>query len=432
MALDPVAGLVLLVFICTYIAISTEKVNRTAAALLGMGIVGAVLVAAEVGTFSGMVEHIEWHTVLFVFSMMTIVTIAASTGMFQYLAVEMTKPTHGQTRELFVSFMAFVFFVSLFIDTTSTMLIMGPLTIELCKALKIDFKPFLISEAIVTNFASIPTIVGAVPNLVIAEETAHVTTLDQGLMFIVMMPLSVIMFLVAVPILLRYFKDQLKPGEEDSINEMLLVDASYMIRSRKDFYAAIIAMVILVVGFTVGHTAGFQPSLIAIIVAGGLLLFTRELVDDVLKKINWGTIFFLVGLFGLVAALEVTGLIDALGDAVGGLISGDDTLAIVFMIWVPSLLSAVIDNIPVSVVLAPIAADFAMVSPLLPFALMFAVNIGGFVLPIGSPANILALAMSENENEPIRFTDFIKIATPLGILFLAMGTGWFLLLSMFI
>ena len=430
MRLDTVAGIILIVFICTYIAISSEKVNRTATALLGMGIVGMILVAAGEGSFNVVIGHIEWHTVLFVTSMMIIVTIATASGMFQYLAIEITKPSRGDTKTLFISFLGFVFGVSLFFDTVSTMLIMGPITIEVCKAMNIDFRPFLISEAVVANFASVSTIVGAVPNLVIAEAVAKAATLDQGLMFLVMFPLSLICFAISVPIFLWHFKDQLQPGEEDMINEMLLIDPSYMIRSRKDFYASIIAMIILILGFTAGHTIGFNPSLIAIVIASLLLLYSRENVDDILERVNWGTIFFLVGLFGLVAALDITGIIDEMGEAITLLVAGNIGTGIVFMTWVPGVLSAVIDNIPVSAVLAPIAADFASFSPLLPFALMFAVNIGGFVLPIGSPANIIALAMSEKEHQPIRFMDFIKIATPLGILLLGVGTGWFIMLSM--
>ncbi len=430
--MDFISGMVLVVFILTYVAISSEKVNRTATSLLGMGVVGVILVASGSGTFSTIVEHVEWHTVLFVTSMMIIVTVAAGSGMFQYIALELTKPTRGDSKKLFITFLVFVFGISLFFDTVSTILVVAPLTIEICKAMDLDFRPFLISEAITCNFASIPTIVGAVPNLVIAERTANVATLDQGFMFIVMMPLSIGLFMISLPIMLRYFKSMLVPVEDELVEQMLWIDPTQMIHSRKDFYASVIAMVILIVGFTMGHSFGFQPSLIAIIVASILLLITREWVDDILKRVNWGTVFFLVGLFGLVAALEITGIIDELAVFVGGLIEGSRELGIIFMIWVPGLLSAVIDNIPISAVLAPIAVQYASLSPLLPLALMFAVNIGGFVLPIGSPANILVLAMSEKEHKPIRLADFARLATPLGFMMLGIGTGWFLLLTLFI
>ncbi|MFW9844399.1 MAG: SLC13 family permease, partial [Candidatus Thorarchaeota archaeon] len=159
---EPVGTIILLVFIGTYIAISSEKVNRAAVSMVGMGIAGLVLWGF--GTdFNILVESIEWSTILFIVSMMAIVSVAGHSGMFQYLALTLAKPTGGNTRHLFIVFIVFVFIISFVFDTTSTMLIMGPLTIEVCKALEIDFKPFLIGEAVTSNFASIPSIVGAVP-----------------------------------------------------------------------------------------------------------------------------------------------------------------------------------------------------------------------------------------------------------------------------
>jgi Na+/H+ antiporter NhaD/arsenite permease-like protein len=424
------AELIIVVFVVTYIAISSEKVNRTATALLGMGVAGIILWGTGEGAFNVIVDRIEWPTILFVTSMFIIVTIAASSGMFQFLALNISGPTRAHTKKMFVTLLGFVFIISLFFDTTSTMLIMGPLTIELCKALEIDFRPFLISEAITCNFASISSIVGAVPNLIIAEKAQ----VDPGFLFATLLPLSIILFVVSVPILLHVFEEQLQPSEEDLVSQMMLINPQYMIRSRTDFYLSIIAMIILVLGFTIGPSLlpPLQPSLIAITVASALLILAREHVDEILKRVNWGTIFFLVGLLGLVATLDITGVIDAIGVGIGILIGGNVIFGIVFMTWVPALLSAVIDNIPVSAVLAPIALKFAAVSPLLPVALIFAVNVGGFILPIGSPANILALVFAEKERRPISMKDFAKVATPLGLLMIAIGTGWLLLLGLFI
>jgi Na+/H+ antiporter NhaD/arsenite permease-like protein len=421
-----VAEIIVTVFVITYLAISSEKVNRTATALLGMGAVGIVLWATGTAGFQEVADRIEWTTILFVTAMFIIVTIAAASGMFQYLALELTRRTEGATKRLFVSLLAFVFVISLFFDTTSTMLIMGPLTIEICKALEIDFRPFLISEAVTCNFASIPSIVGAVPNLLVAEKA----DVDPGLLFELLMPLSVILFVVSVPLLLRFFDEQLKPSEEYLVSQMMLINPQYMIRSRSDFYLSIVAMFILILGFTLGPATGLQPAVVAITVAAALLILAREWVDEILKRVNWGTIFFLIGLFGLIAALQLVGIIVAIGEAIEGLIHGNVLLGIVFMVWVPALLSAVIDNIPVSAVLAPIAAQFTVISPILAIALIFAVNVGGFILPIGAPANILALAFSEKEHKPIKMVEFAKIATPLGFLMLAIGTGWLLLLGL--
>ncbi|TFG99474.1 hypothetical protein E4H12_02645 [Candidatus Thorarchaeota archaeon] len=427
---EPVGTLILLVFIGTYVAISSEKVNRAAMSMTGMGIAGLVLWGFHI-EFGTLVESIEWGTILFLVSMMAIVSVAGHSGMFQYIALTLAKPTGNNTKRLFTVFIVFVFVVSIVFDTTSTILIIGPLTIEVCKALEIDFKPFLISEAITCNFASIPSIVGAVPNLVIAEQVfrAGVLGFDAGFLFIVLMPLSIMLLFVTLFILKRVFSEQLKDTDADIAEEVFTVSPQHMIRSKSDFYLSLVAIAILTLAFTFGQGSGLEPSLVAIIVAFMVLLMARGRVEDILSEINWNTVFFLIGIFGLVAALQIVGFIDDIGYAVTSIVEGNLGGAVAFLVWVPALLSAVIDNIPVSIVLAPIAANLASLTPVFPAILVFAVNVGGYILPIGAPANLLAIAMSEKEHDPVSFKAFAKIATPLAFIHLLIGTGWLFLMT---
>jgi Na+/H+ antiporter NhaD/arsenite permease-like protein len=427
---EPVGTLILLVFIGTYVAISTEKVNRAAMSMTGMGIAGLVLWSFNT-PFNVLVLHIQWGTILFIVSMMAIVAVAGHSGMFQYIALTLAKPTGGNTSRLFTVFIVFVFVISLVFDTTSTMLIIGPLTIEVCRALEIDFKPFLIAEAITSNFASIPSIVGAVPNLVIADTVlkANVLGFDGAFLFIVMMPLSIILLIVTLFILQRVFQNKLFDSHEDIVEQVFVVSPQHMIRSRTDFYLSLVAILLLALAFTIGQGSGLEPPLVAIIVAFTVLLVAREKVENILSEINWNTVFFLIGIFGLVSALDLIGFIKDIGNAVGAIVGGDIGGAVAFLVWVPASLSAVIDNIPVSIVLAPIAANLASISLVFPAILVFAVNVGGYILPIGAPANILAMALSEKEHDRIDFKAFAKIATPLALLHLLIGTGWLLLMS---
>ncbi|UCE11450.1 MAG: hypothetical protein JSW61_05835 [Candidatus Thorarchaeota archaeon] len=438
---------VLLVFIGTYIAISSEKVNRTGMALLGMGAIGFVFWAAillglpstqnwEIGPFAEIVFHIEWDTVLFVTSMMIIVAVAAASGMFQYIALMLVRPSRGDQRYLFVTFLLFVLGISLFFDTVSTMLIMAPLTIEVCKALEIDFKPFLIAESITCNFASIPSIVGAVPNLVIATQVERETGRSiVGELFLVFLPLAIILFVVSTPLFLRYYKVSFGTTDSHRMEVVAEIDPSSMITSRRDFYASAIAIVILVVGFGFGPGFGLRPPVVALVIAAFFLILSHDRANDFLMKIGWDTVFFLVGLFGLVGALIITGLIDDLAVYTSAIIGDNLTIATSFMIWIPAMLSAFLDNLPVSMVLAPIAVFEglpAAITGILPFALIFAVNIGGYIFtPLGSPANMVAMGFSEREHNPISFMEFAKIGTILGFIHLGLGTGWLLLVGMF-
>ncbi len=418
---------VLMVFIATYAIISTEKVNRTAMSLLGMAVVGAVLWAGyQAGipggiSFAGMAEHIDWSTILFVTAMMIIVGVAGASGMFQYIALRLSRPSGGDHRRLFQTFIGFTFGISLFFDTTSTMLIMAPLTIEVCKALEIDFKPFLVCESLTSNFASIPSIVGAVPNLVIAGET----NMDAGFLFIVFMPLAIVLLVVTLPIMTWWYRSSFGRTEAYRVQAVFDIDPSHMIRSERDFYAAVLGIGALVVGFALGPSLHVEPPMVALIVASGLLLLSHDRANRFLREVGWDTVFFLVGLFGLVVALEVTGLIEELGVAIGGIIGENAIFATVFLVWVPAMLSAFLDNLPVSAVLAPIASRFSYISPVLPLALVFAVNIGGYLFtPLGSPANMVAMGFAEKEHDRIPFSEFAKIGTVLGLIHLAIGSLW--------
>ena len=86
-----------------------------------------------------------------------------------------------------------------------------------------------------------------------------------------------------------------------------------MIRSRNDFYLSLIAIGILILAFTYGPGSGLEPPLVAITIAFFVLIMTRERVEDILSKINWNTVFFLIGMFGLVGALEIVGFIFDVG-----------------------------------------------------------------------------------------------------------------------
>jgi Na+/H+ antiporter NhaD/arsenite permease-like protein len=431
--MDTLGLIVVVVFIATYAVISSEKVNRTGMSLLGMAIIGVVFWATHLLdpvqqplAFIDLIEHIEWDTVLFVTSMMIIVAVAGGSGMFQYLALTLAKPSGGVHRSLYTIFLLFVFFISLFLDNVSTTLIMAPLTIQVCRALEIDFKPFLVSEAIVCNIGSIPSIVGAVPNIVIADATG----LDAGLLFITFMPLSFLLLIVTWILLSWYYRGSFGATDEDRVDFLLDIDPTYMIKSRRDFYASVIAFGFLVTGFALGPSLSIPPVMVALLVASGLIILAHDRAVEFLAEVGWDTVFFLVGLFGLVGALDMTGLIDELGVGLANLIGDNSIAAIVFMIWVPATLSAFLDNLPVSAVLAPIALQLAPVSAILPLVLVFAVGVGGNVFtPLGSPSNMVAIGFSEREHDPISYADFAKAGTLAGLAHLAIGTAWLLLVE---
>jgi Na+/H+ antiporter NhaD/arsenite permease-like protein len=244
------------------------------------------------------------------------------------------------------------------------------------------------------------------------------------------MPLSIILFLVSLPILLRWFGPTFGITEEHRVDRVFSIDPKTMIKDRWDFNISAVAIIVLVIGFAIGPGFGLLPPMVAIFVAGFLLLLAHERANEYLNNVGWPTVFFLVGLFGLVGALSLTGLIEALGNTFEPIIGDDPAFALVFLTWIPAMLSAFLDNLPVAAVLAPIAVQFGDLTPILPLALVFAVNVGGYIFtPLGSPANMVVIGLSERQHDPISFIEFVKIGTILGLIHLTIGSVYLLMLQ---
>jgi Na+/H+ antiporter NhaD/arsenite permease-like protein len=416
--------LILVIFGITLVVIISERINETAAVLFSMSVAGGILYIAYGYQFKDYVLDFQWDTILFVTAMMIVVAIAASSGMFQYISLVLIRRTRANARRIFWTFMGFVFVMSLFLDPLPTMMVMGPFTVEVCRALDLDFRPLLISEVIIANVASIPSFVGSVPNLVIVI----LTGVDVGLMFVILMPLALLMFLVSMFLLLRFYGESLELEDKSEGNVLYMIRPNIMIRSRHDFYISALAMAILIFGFTIGALR-VEASLIAMMVASGMLVLSHERAKDLLRKLSWDTVFFLVGLFGLVAALERAGVVVDLVNSVTSLIGGNVYAAIGFMIWIPGLVLSMIDNIPVAAILSPVATSLAAFDATVPLSLIVGANVGGYIIPFGDAPNMIAVTLASDEGKPIRFRDFTRVAFPLGMLHLVMATVYSIIVA---
>ncbi len=412
------AIIVLTIFIGTLIVIMSERIDETATALFGMSLAGVVLYVYEGISFESFIGLIQWDSILFIAAMLIVVAVAASSGMFQYIALVLVKRTGDNPRKMYLVFMGFVFIISLFLDPLPTMLVMGSFTVEVCRALEIRVKPFLVSEVIVCNFASLPTIVGSVPNLVIAV----LTEIDAGLLFITLFPLSVLLLFITIPILLRIFKEDFDACVDSDTNLLFLIQPRIMIRSRHDFYLSVIAMIILISGFTASPQLGIEVSMVALAVASGMLVFSQKRAKELIRQLSWDIIFFLIGLFGLIVALTETGLVDMLAGGLSVITGGNIFIAIFFLIWIPGLALSVIDNIPVAAVLSPLAIEFSNLNRIVPLTLVIGANVGGYAIPFGDAPNMIAASLSAENGEPLSFIEFTKIILPIAILHLVIST----------
>ncbi|MFX0183272.1 MAG: SLC13 family permease [Candidatus Hodarchaeota archaeon] len=427
----------LLFFIGTYILISTEKLHRPISALLGAGILSILLIITQwereghVTTFHTIVSMIEWNTIIFITAMMIITIISSRSGLFQYVSVIIIQFTQGNYKTLLFSFVIVTFFISFVFDVMTTMLIIAPLTIEIYKILEFDFRPALIIEAITANFASIPSLVGSIPNIVIADKSSA-TFID----FVILMgPLSLILLFTSLPVFYLTAKPTFIEPSKSLVKEIYFLNPNTLVEDKQTFCVVIIGLIVLVTGFIFGGIFHLKAAEIALVVAAGLLFFSGMHPKEIFRDVEWISIYFIMGLFLLVGSVEILGLLELFGEFLTPLLELDLFISLPLIIFGLGIISAVVDNIPISAALTPVFSDLqsiGVIDSLQWWASIIAVNLGGYILPIGSPANILAINLSNQEGSPITFTQFLKIGASLGFVHLLIGTIYLIIFSPFL
>ena len=436
MALHLVQLIGLAIFIGTYILISTEKLHRPISALLGASGISILLIVTQweyeghATDFHTIISRVEWNTIIFITAMMIITIISSRSGLFQYVSIMIVRFTGGNPKTLLLSLTLLTFIISFVFDVITTMLIIAPLTVEIYKILEFDFRPILIVEAITANFASIPSLVGSIPNIVLADKSGA-SFID---FMLVMGPLSLLLLITALPFYYITSRSRFTQPAESLVKEIFLLDPNILVEDKRTFYVVIVGLIVLVTGFIFGSILHLKAAEIALLVAAGLLLFSGMHPKEIFRDVEWISVYFIIGLFVLVGSIEILGLLKLLGELLTPLLAAPLIVSLPFITFGIGLISAVVDNIPISAAMAPVFYDLqgaGIIGAIEWWGLVIAVNLGGYILPIGSPANILAINLANREENPISFMDFFKIGGILGLFHLLIGTVYLISLATF-
>jgi Na+/H+ antiporter NhaD/arsenite permease-like protein len=420
-----VAGLIVLViFVVALLGIMSERVNDAAVSLMAFGISGTVVYFLDGVEFVTYASGIGWDVILFVAAMMIIVSVVASSGLFQYLGILLALRTFGNPRRIFNYFMVLVFIISLLFDPLPTMLIASAFTVEVCNAIDVDFRPYLITEAVIAGVGSMPTPIGSVSNLVIV----YLADINIGLMFVAMFPLTIILSLVTMWYMKRKYKNEFGDNTERDMTDLFAIDPNVAIRSKQDLIISSIGMGILVLGLIILPQ---QAAMLALVIAGALLTLSRDRAKELLRRLSWDTVFFLIGMMGIVQGLILTDIIASLAAGIQWLSEASVVIAVILMVMVPGGVMAPLDAKAVGILLAPAVKDLSAINPMVPLALLAGTNAGGYVVPFGDAPNIVVVSISEKNLKPLSWAEFNKVVIPLGLIHLVIITVYYAVLSMF-
>ena len=411
-------------FIIVLAVIASEKMHRTNIALLG-----AAIVVLFVGDFSQeqAIESVDFNTIGLLVGMMILVYLTQQTGVYDYVAIRAGQLSGGRSFAVTLSLAATTAVLSAFLDNLTTILLIAPITFLLADALDIEAVPLLIIEVIASNIGGTATLIGDPPNIIIAGATG----LSFNSFIANLAPIVVVSFVVVVGFLYLIFRSRLQI-EERNRQAIMELDAAASIRDAAELRRTGPVLVATVLAFFAHQALHVEPATVALTGAAVGLLVTRLDLEETLSHIEWTTLFFFVALFVMVGALEATGAIEHVAEAVKDVTGGERTAELIGITWVAALGSAVVDNIPFTTAMIPVVKDVQSAAghggdDAYWWSLSLGACFGGNATMIAAAANVAAAGMAERAGTPIGFVGFLKVGIPATLISLALATGYILL-----
>ena len=393
----------IIIFLVAYGIIISEKLNRTVVALLG----AIAMVVFHILSQEEAFHVIDFNTIGLLVGMMTIVNILKRTGIFQYIAIKTAKLSKGSPWKIMLYFSVVTAVASALLDNVTTILLIAPVTFVITETLGLNPVPFLITEVLTANIGGTATLIGDPPNIMIGGAT-NLSFMD---FLINLGPVVVVVLL-----LLKFiYGSQLKISEENKA-KIAEFDETKTITDPVLLKKSGIVLLGTIIGFAIHQSFGLESATIALLGAGILLLISKVDVEEILTEVEWPTIFFFMGLFIMVAALEEIAVIEVVANQLISLTHGNVFVTTMLILWVAAIASAFLDNIPFVATMIPLIHSIGatgMDTTSLWWALALGACLGGNGSVVGATANVIVSGMLHKKGYKLTFGDFLKIGFPL-------------------
>lgn len=399
-----------IIFVLSLALIFSEKLNRTIAAMLGAVVMVGVGTALGFYNETEAIGAIDFSTLGLLLGMMTLVSLLQPTGFFEYIAIIAGRWSNGSPVRLMILLGVITTVLSMFLDNVTTVVLIAPVTVLISEIVGLSPAPFLISQAILSNTGGAGTLVGDPPNVIIGlqADLSFTEFLANAL------PVVLVSWVVAVVMLIFLFRRELqvRPANAEALRHL---HPGRALDQPQTAIRILVILAVTIVAFFVQEPLGVSPTYIALTGAMLALLWVRPNVQDTLSRIEWTILIFFASLFVLVGGVEQSGLLEAAARVFHDLVHLPPVALGVLMIWVVAILSAIVDNIPITIALIPVIhelGEFGIDIQPLWWALVFGAGFGGNGTIIGSSANVVVVSLSERTRTPISALMWSKRGLP--------------------
>lgn len=363
---------------------------------------------------------INWATIFFIAGMMAMVEGMAESGFFKWLCMEIAKWAHYRAMRIFIAFMFLSAFLSMFIDSITVILFLAAITAELGRMLGFNPVPMILSEIFCANLGGSATMCGDPPNVIIGTSLGYTfTDFIENTGLIAGICLIVVVLYFSLSLRSRISS---KTVNYEKLERQL--DPKAAITSKKSFAISVSVFLVTVVLLITHAQTGLTVAFIGAFAAGVTLLTSGRRAPAILKKVDYKTLLFFVGLFVVVGGLEETGILGMIANLIAEISGGNVYIAVGIILVVSALASAFVDNIPFAATMLPVIRTLAQTQgvalPTLAWALALGTDIGGSATPIGASANVVGVSIAAKEGHPISWKTYCGLLAPATVIVIAL------------
>ena len=355
---------------------------------------------------------INWETILFILGMMIMVEGMAHAGFFRFLCMWIAKMVNYRIIPIFITFMVLSSVLAMFIDSITVILFLAAVTIELSQLLKFNPIPMILSEIFCANLGGSATMCGDPPNIIIGTSLNYSfadfienTGIIAGISLVV-----VILYFYLI------FRKDLVSGASISRDTASYPSPESAITNRRSFIISALIFICTIILLVTHAQTGLTVATIGAFTGIVTLLFSGKAALTLLKKVDYKTILFFIGLFVVVGGLEQTGVLKVMAAFIGEISGGNIMLMLAIILWISAIASAFVDNIPFAATMIPIIKSLAATQgvdlSVLAWTLAMGTDIGGSATPIGASANVVGIATAAREGHIIKWGRYCKVMAP--------------------
>jgi Na+/H+ antiporter NhaD/arsenite permease-like protein len=375
------------------------------------------------------IRGIDWNTIGLLAGMMILVSISRRSGLFQYLAILSAQRVRANPGGILLMLQLATAVLSAVLNNVSTVLLMVPVTLVIAEELELPPFPFLFAEVFAANVGGTATLIGDPPNILIGTQAG----LDFNAFLVNVAPAALLVMAVQAALVHLIWGRSLQASKERRVLVMGM-NAPGMVTDWVLLRRSVAVLAVVLAAFVFSGPLHLEPATIALAGAAVLMLLDNlqqrgsrqaDHVHATFAEIEWATIFFFIGLFVVVHAVEASGFLTLVGGKLVALTGGNLVVAGTIILWVSAILSAVIDNIPFVATMIPLIKGMApayggpnAIEPLW-WSLSLGACLGGNGTLTGASANLAVAGIAERNGIRFGFMRYLTYGAPLTLVSIA-------------